>query len=273
MSSMATAFDSVFARCEEKRGPRGSAAPISVNMGFLGLAVMRTRCLLLLAVGAVVATAAAPAHAILQTQTVGPVSFSTSGTAAKTGQSLAFNPFTAAAPSALTGVRIGIGTAASFSGQVGLLPGFTTSATYAGSGTPTFTFGNGTAITSSPSAITLQNNTTTTSNVVTNASGNFSGTPISTSASAPTIQSYFSSAPTVVSYVTAYSFISDPGSAATADLPIGTGTSTIFSGDLYLTYEYNDGTNPVPGPLPILGAGAAFGFSRKLRKRIRAKAS
>jgi len=26
---------------------------------------------------------------------------------------------------------------------------------------------------------------------------------------------------------------------------------------------------PVPGPLPILGVGAAFGFSRKLRKRIK----
>ncbi|MEB3335489.1 MAG: hypothetical protein VKP70_10955, partial [Cyanobacteriota bacterium] len=25
----------------------------------------------------------------------------------------------------------------------------------------------------------------------------------------------------------------------------------------------------VPGPLPILGAGAAFGFSRKLRARIK----
>ncbi|MDM7954171.1 MAG: hypothetical protein QUV07_13285 [Cyanobium sp. CZS 25K] len=27
--------------------------------------------------------------------------------------------------------------------------------------------------------------------------------------------------------------------------------------------------DPVPGPLPILGAGAAFGFSRKLRRRIK----
>jgi hypothetical protein len=27
--------------------------------------------------------------------------------------------------------------------------------------------------------------------------------------------------------------------------------------------------NPVPGPLPLLGIGAAFGFSRKLRKRIK----
>jgi hypothetical protein len=26
--------------------------------------------------------------------------------------------------------------------------------------------------------------------------------------------------------------------------------------------------NPVPGPLPVLGAGAAFGFSRRLRRRI-----
>lgn len=31
-------------------------------------------------------------------------------------------------------------------------------------------------------------------------------------------------------------------------------------------------TSKVPGPLPILGAGAAFGFSRKLRNRIKASA-
>jgi hypothetical protein len=31
-------------------------------------------------------------------------------------------------------------------------------------------------------------------------------------------------------------------------------------------------TSSVPGPLPILGAGAAFGFSRKLRSRIKAAA-
>ena len=38
--------------------------------------------------------------------------------------------------------------------------------------------------------------------------------------------------------------------------------------------NYRDITNPrftnvAPGPLPILGVGAAFGFSRKLRKRIK----
>ena len=31
--------------------------------------------------------------------------------------------------------------------------------------------------------------------------------------------------------------------------------------------------NPVPGPLPVVGAAAAYGFSRKLRRRLRAAAS
>ena len=30
----------------------------------------------------------------------------------------------------------------------------------------------------------------------------------------------------------------------------------------------NSSTSSVPGPLPLLGIGAAFGYSRKLRKRI-----
>jgi len=28
--------------------------------------------------------------------------------------------------------------------------------------------------------------------------------------------------------------------------------------------------NPVPGPLPVLGAASAFGYSRRLRRRLRA---
>jgi hypothetical protein len=35
------------------------------------------------------------------------------------------------------------------------------------------------------------------------------------------------------------------------------------------TYATATQVAPVPGPLPILGVGAAFGFSRKLRKRIK----
>ena len=36
------------------------------------------------------------------------------------------------------------------------------------------------------------------------------------------------------------------------------------------TAHFNNDLHNVPGPLPILGAGAAFGFSRKLRGRIKA---
>jgi hypothetical protein len=37
--------------------------------------------------------------------------------------------------------------------------------------------------------------------------------------------------------------------------------------------ESNVWTVPVPGPLPLLGAATAFGFSRKLRKRIKGSES
>ena len=35
------------------------------------------------------------------------------------------------------------------------------------------------------------------------------------------------------------------------------------------TFGTFQGLTPVPGPLPLFGAGAAFGFSRKLRRKIR----
>lgn len=50
---------------------------------------------------------------------------------------------------------------------------------------------------------------------------------------------------------------------ALAGLP--TGASVVNSLGLTLTQK---GPDAVPGPLPILGAGAAFGFSRKLRRRV-----
>ena len=53
--------------------------------------------------------------------------------------------------------------------------------------------------------------------------------------------------------------------------------------DLYIIDTLNPGTNGVifryangfrqervPGPLPLLAAGTAFGFSRKLRRRLQA---
>jgi hypothetical protein len=51
------------------------------------------------------------------------------------------------------------------------------------------------------------------------------------------------------------------------------GTLTVTSGTLTQfvdSYEQEPKIPPVPGPLPLLGAGAAFGFTRKLRKRISA---
>jgi len=58
------------------------------------------------------------------------------------------------------------------------------------------------------------------------------------------------------------------------------GTTTSNFSVAIATVPGNDGpqqltqtlSQQVPGPLPILGAGAAFGFSRKLRNRIKASA-
>lgn len=47
------------------------------------------------------------------------------------------------------------------------------------------------------------------------------------------------------------------------------GKVTAFDNTLTQTF---DDTARTPGPLSILGAGAAFGFSRKLRKRVKASA-
>lgn len=41
----------------------------------------------------------------------------------------------------------------------------------------------------------------------------------------------------------------------------------------YLDYSYNYVQNQVPTPLPVLGAGLAFSFSRRLRRRIKSSAT
>ena len=41
----------------------------------------------------------------------------------------------------------------------------------------------------------------------------------------------------------------------------------------YLEYSYNYVQNQVPTPLPVLGAGLAFSFSRRLRRRIKSSAT
>ncbi len=61
-----------------------------------------------------------------------------------------------------------------------------------------------------------------------------------------------------------------------ADLKKITITDTIFvptGRDITsVTNAWTQRTNEVPGPLPILGAGVAFGMSRNLRRRIKARA-
>ncbi|MCP9930307.1 hypothetical protein KBY82_05870 [Cyanobium sp. AMD-g] len=49
----------------------------------------------------------------------------------------------------------------------------------------------------------------------------------------------------------------------------GTGPSTVNSFGIQFTQNQPSTDTQVPGPLPILGAAAAFGFSRKLRSRIK----
>ena len=47
----------------------------------------------------------------------------------------------------------------------------------------------------------------------------------------------------------------------------------MVANSLGTTYSITPGpASEVPGPLPILGAGAAFGFSRRLRHRIKVAA-
>jgi hypothetical protein len=53
----------------------------------------------------------------------------------------------------------------------------------------------------------------------------------------------------------------------TAFTNVASGVQT-SGGQIFLTAVENGGT-AVPGPLPVLGAGTAFGFSRRLRKRIK----
>jgi hypothetical protein len=92
------------------------------------------------------------------------------------------------------------------------------------------------------------------------ASGAYSGafTPITTNT--VDLQNYFATNPVINNYYVAYDF------GPTGVIAGGATPSTNFMGNMYLEYQY------VPGPLPLLGAGAAFGWSRRLRKRIARRA-
>ena len=44
-------------------------------------------------------------------------------------------------------------------------------------------------------------------------------------------------------------------------------------GGLSIAQQFDPTPSGVPGPLPLFGAASAFGFSRKLRRRLRAAAT
>lgn len=247
--------------------------------------------MLLLAAGTAVVAMASPSHAAILTQNSNFVSFSTNGNqtsgSPNTG-ALVFTGFNAAAPGTLTGVKLKFVPNPAFSGNANLvLIGANDSATYTGTAQPNFTFNNpGTALvsTGATQSFTLGTNTVATGptdsfkQVITGISGNYLGT---TSALAVAgLQNYFSSTPTISSYFASWIITSTNPNAfgnVTPPSPIP-GTVPVpqpgtLSGQVFLEYTYTTPDVTVPGPLPILGAGAAFGFSRKLRKRIRSTAA
>lgn len=221
----------------------------------------------LLVLGGIAATTLAtlPAHAFF-TQTFGPLNFSTSGTDVN-NTPLVFPAFTAAPPSQLDAVKLVFqNTSFSQNALIGKTSG--ANRTFTASAIPTFTFGNGSTPGMTSSPVTLTPNLVTgagVQTVVSTLSGAYSGTVTAAPANTVALQSYFTqTGVAVTSYSTAYSFMSSPvGGFGSADLDPADGTSAVFSGQVFIEYQY------VPGPLPLLGAGAAFGWSRRLRKRIK----
>ena len=75
--------------------------------------------------------------------------------------------------------------------------------------------------------------------------------------------------------------VNNSATIASYDIPSPSLTSATFTATLNVTQgvvnNFSGSTrwrdpappSPVPGPLPLLGAGTAFGFSRKLRRRIK----
>jgi hypothetical protein len=91
----------------------------------------------------------------------------------------------------------------------------------------------------------------------------------------------FSDSNTLTSYVLNQNFINSFNSSLPGNFVIGArnGNEGISSNYVYgfsgggapatLDLQFGPDIPAVPGPLPILGVAAAFGYSRKLRKRIK----
>jgi hypothetical protein len=223
----------------------------------------------------------APSQAVAATQTVGGYSFKTIGQT-PVSSAISIAPFTAGAPITLQSVKLYFDPSSkpAFGGQAGLNCGFGCQqippTAFTANGTPTFNFSgsNGSLTTDSSGLVTLDPNTAT-SSIVATSKGSFNASP---TAGIPTsgngaLQAYFSGSPLISSYQTLYSAQSlPPGASIVWDgntLPPTLFDPTTLEGQFYVQYNYSGHGAPVPGPLPILGAGAAFAYSRQIRKRIK----
>lgn len=230
------------------------------------------------AASAAILVSGAPAEAVTYTQTVGPVSYSMLGTnqANSNPPSLVFAPFNVQGVPAsnLTAVRLSQTSTGTYGGTASLVNlNAGAGTTFSFSGTPTFRFSNNQTLVGDSVGGTLTPNSTGAGvGTVVNASvsgaypgAKFLSSPVNSSVTVtPSLLTYFTSgSPTINFYRIDYAVTSGPTSGAT-DFSTAT-----FSGQLYLTYEYD----AVPAPTAIAGTAAAFAYTRRLKtqsKRIRA---
>lgn len=216
---------------------------------------------------------AGPAHALIQTVSpIGGGGFSTSGPNVN-DTNIQFPPFSAAAPSNLLGARIKL-LNSFFTGSYNLVALNTGTVTISSDvvAVPKFTFtgivgsssGASQSLTPSPRvtncpSFSFPGGTVCADTVVLNpASQLYINAFAQLASSTPALQAYFTGTPTIDFTETLYTKTQTPLSPSLAFDP----ASLNFAGNIVLEYEY------VPGPLPLLGAGAAFGWSRRLRQRI-----
>jgi hypothetical protein len=240
-----------------------------------------------LAVGAAfIGLLSGPAHA-LSVQTVSAGAFQTLGSAGSTAP-LSFAPFTAGPASWLSGVKLRVVNGA-FSQQIFLSKNNTgpSGRQMTINALPTFNFGSTPATISGTTAqaVVATPNTVTGSgpqSVTATASGAWTTPFSSLSTNTNTLRNYFAGTPSISSYSTSYSLASciNTTTSTTAgnctfavdDDPTEPFMNpTLFSGTLMVDYEYEIPPAATPGPIPILGAGAAFAASRRLRRRIQPK--
>jgi len=267
------------------------------------MATRSARLLLTFLSGSTIFLAAPEAKALQDTQSTSTVNFATSasGTGATTSSSplsLSFPGFnTSSIPAGrtnikLTGYQFEI-VSATYSGSVNL----TTALPDTANNTYNFTLagqtffqglqqlGNGSTYvnTSSTNGILTPSSVTSTagpcsgtfgcgffansviSGTVANVTSTFQSVPLSGSGSDLTQVAPYPNPVASSSYYTTWTIVASPNTGGTT-----TFNPAVINGLVKVNYQYTYDSAETPAPLPLLGAGAAFGWSRRLRKRISA---